>query len=227
MHKGINSTTIALIPKSKNQTTIKDFRPISLCSIAYKCISKIMANRLKIVLPSIVNVAQSAFVKGRNISDNILLAQELFRGYSRENGTPKCALKIDLYKAFDSISWEFLIQAMHRVGFPTSFTNLVSACISTPMYSVKINGAIHGYFQGNKGLRQGDPMSPYLFTIGMNVLSALLNQTPSDFSYHWKCKSLKLSHLFFADDVLLFSKGDKPSTNYTCFVLMSLPLGVA
>lgn len=100
---GVNSTLIALIPKMVAPTKMQDFRPISLCTFLYKCISKIIAYRLKKIMHSIVDISQSAFIPGRSISDNILLAQELFRGYDRETGVPKCALKIDLHKAFDSI----------------------------------------------------------------------------------------------------------------------------
>ncbi|XP_074336371.1 uncharacterized protein LOC141673521 [Apium graveolens] len=104
MHSGINSTFISLIPKTVAPTRMNDFRPISLCSVLYKCISKIIAMHLKSIMHYIVDIAQSAFIPGHSISDNVLLAQELFRGYNRVTGLPKCALKIDLHKAFDSLS---------------------------------------------------------------------------------------------------------------------------
>lgn len=103
MQRAVNSTSIALIPKVQHPTTMKEFRPISLCTVMYKCITKLMANRLKLVMPSLIDKAQSAFVPGSSISDNITMAQELFRGYTRETGASKCALKIYLHKAFDSL----------------------------------------------------------------------------------------------------------------------------
>ena len=214
MHKGVNSTLIALVPKVRTPSSMRDFRPISLCSTMYKCISKILASRLKVIMPSLIDKAQSAFVPGRQISDNILLAQELFRGYGRETGLPKCALKLDLHKAFDSIGWDFLIKALHHMQFPTQFVKWIQGCICSTYFSVKVNGAAMGHFQGAKGLRQGDPLSPYLFTLAMNVFSALLNKIPPSFKYHWKCKDLRLTHLFFADDVLMFTRGDKDSISH-------------
>lgn len=130
---------------------MRDFRPISLCFVAYKCIAKIIADRLKCVFPHIKYISQSAFVHGRQISDHILIAQELFCGYTRETGTLKCALKIDLHKAFDSLHWDFLMKAMRKLGFPHTFLSWIYEFISTPMYSVKINGALHGYFKVKKG----------------------------------------------------------------------------
>lgn len=211
MHPGINSTSIALIPKVNTPTTMGDFRPISLYSVAYKGIVKIIANHLKMVLPEVIDIVQSVFIKGRSISYNILMAQELFRGYDRGSVCAKCALKMDLHKAFDSIGWDFILQAMTRMNFPIKFIGWIRKCITTIRFSVKVNGGLNGYFRGAKGLRQGDLMSPYLFAISMNVLSCLLTQTPNEFKYHWICNGMKLIHLFYTDDVLLFSHGDKDS----------------
>jgi len=214
MHKGINSAFIALIPKTTSPSTMKDFRPISLCTFVYKCIAKILASRLQSVLHTLIDKAQSAFIPSRSISDNILLAQELIRGYGRETGTPKCALKVDLNKAFDSIRWDFLMQVLTIMGFPAKFTGWIYACIAHPFYSIKLNGVIHGYFQGSQGLRQGDPLSPYLFTIAMNYLSTMLNHMPAGFKYHWRCKDLRLTHLLFADDAIFFSHGSVASISH-------------
>lgn len=187
---------------------MRDFRPISLCTIVYNCITKIIARRLQVVVPTLIDIAQSAFTKGRNISDNILMAQELFRGYSRENGVAKYAIKIDLHKAFDSLSWEFIISVLHRMNFPVRFVGWIKDCITSLRYSIKINGVLEGFFPGAKGLRQGDPMSPYLFALAINVLSCLLANKPEDFKLHPKCKELALTHLLYADDVLLIFRGN-------------------
>ena len=166
------------------------------------------------VLPDIIDQSQSSFIKGRSISDNILLAQELFRGYDRETGTPKCAFKLDLHKAFDFVDWRFIISMLLKFNFPILFVNWIKSCITTIMFSVKVNGVISGYFKGAKGLCQGDPLSPYLFTIVMNALSTLLSVKPMGFKHHWRCKDLGITHLLFADDVLLFAHGDTVSIKH-------------
>ncbi|XP_074337140.1 uncharacterized protein LOC141674313 [Apium graveolens] len=180
----------------------------------YKCISKIIASRLKRVLSGIVNDAQSAFIPGRSISDNILLAHELFRGYDRETGASRCALKIDLHKAFDTLNWDFIVTVLHKIHLPVEMISWIRGCICSPRYSVKLNGIIHGFFKGTVGIRQGDPLSPYLFSLSMNILSCLLTKTPVGYKHHWRCKDLNISHLFFADDVLLFARGCKDSVSH-------------
>lgn len=141
----VNSTFISLIPKTVSPTEMQDFCPISLCTVMYKCISKIIASRLKKILPSIVEKAQSAFIPGRSISDNILLAQDLFRGYDRDTGASKCALKIDLHKAFDSLSWDFILAILAKLHFPDKMIMWIKSCLCTTRFSVKLNGMIHGY----------------------------------------------------------------------------------
>ncbi|KAL0283468.1 UNVERIFIED_CONTAM: hypothetical protein Sangu_2888100 [Sesamum angustifolium] len=122
----------------------------------------------------LINYSQNAFVPGRSISDNILLAQELLAGYNQMRLPERCTLKVDIQKAYDSVEWDFLLEVLKLFNFPTHFINLIEQCVTTASFSVSLNGAIHGFFKGGRGLRQGDPMSPYLFVLVMEVGSALL-----------------------------------------------------
>ena len=99
----INCTIIALVPKVPNPGSMHDYRPISYCNTIYKCISKIIAARIKQCLPEIISPSQSALVQGRSIADNVLITQDLMINYHRDHGQPRCALKIDIKKAYDSI----------------------------------------------------------------------------------------------------------------------------
>lgn len=133
-------------------------------------------NRLKEVLPSIIDKGQSTFVKGRNISDNILLTQELFRNYHRASGLARCALKIDLRKAFDTVRWDFLFDILSNYHFLQVFINWIRACVTSAMFSIKVNGTLAAYFASSRGLRQGDPLFPYLFVLVIEMLSLKLNE---------------------------------------------------
>ncbi|XP_020254288.1 uncharacterized protein LOC109831370 [Asparagus officinalis] len=211
----INSTSISLIPKVICPKSPSDFRPISCCNCLYKFISKIIANRVQSVIGYLISEAQSAFVKGRNITNNIMLAHELIKNYGRKHISPRIMLNIDIRKAFDTISWSFIEEILSGLGFPSSMIKWIMVCISSPKYSISLNGSLHGYFKGERGLRQGDPLSPYLFILGMEYLSRSLNQLKQDrkFKYHPKCGKFKISHLIFADDLLLFSNGDPYSVH--------------
>ncbi|KAK4384534.1 putative ribonuclease H protein [Sesamum angolense] len=135
------------------------------------------------------------FCPGRSIGDNILLAQEMFTGYNRQGLPKRCALKVDLRKAYDTVEWDFLIAALQLFGFPDTFIGWIEECVTTPMFSVCINGNPHGFFKGARGLRQGDPMSPFLFVLVMEVLQLMMQQLIDQnegFSYHWRCKELGL-----------------------------------
>lgn len=143
----------------------------------------------------------------------IFLAQSLCRNYHLTLGQLRCAIKLDIKKAFDTFNWSFLFKAMEAMGFPIVFINWIKGCIETAMLFIKINGSLEGYFKAKYGLRQGDPLSPYLFVIAMKVLTACLNHATTNvqFQYHWKTKDIALSHLIFADDVFLFCKGETNS----------------
>ncbi|MFS7917032.1 putative RNA-directed DNA polymerase [Helianthus anomalus] len=212
--KEVNATVIALVPKTETPRKVTDFRPIACCNVIYKCISKIIADRIKNSLKYIVNDNQCAFIPERQISDNILLTQELMRNYHRNRGEARCASKIDIQKAYDTVEWEFLKVCLVHFGFPLKMINWIMACVTSTSFSIAVNGDHHGFFEGNRGLRQGDPMSPYLFTLVMEVLTLMISRRVrqnDSFQYHWRCKDVGLTHLCFADDLLLFCHGDASS----------------
>ncbi|KAL0295432.1 UNVERIFIED_CONTAM: putative mitochondrial protein [Sesamum calycinum] len=166
------------------------------------------------VLPLLIDYSQNAFVPGRSISDNILLAQELLTGYNQVRLPARCMLKVDIQKAYDSVEWDFLLEVLRLFNFPQQFITLIEQCVSTASFSISLNGSIHGFFKGSRGLRQGDPISPYLFVLVMEIWSKLIRhrvQNSTQFQYHWKCKEPGLINLCFADDVLLFCKAHIPS----------------
>ena len=207
----INHTFITLIPKIKCPERVTDFRPISLCNVIYKLISKVLANRLKIILPHIVSNSQSAFVPGRLITDNVLVAFETLH-YMHHNKIGRdgaMALKLDMSKAYDRVEWRFLEKIMSKMGFHQNWISLMTECISTVSYSILVNGEPHGYIQPSRGLRQGDPLSPYLFLLCAEGLHSIIQKARMDGDIQGisLCRGgPKVTHLFFADDSLLFSK---------------------
>ena len=145
--------------------------------------------------------------------ENIYLVQELLRKYGWKRISPRCIMKIDIRKAYDTVNWDFLKDILSGMGFPNIFIVWVMQCITTTSYSVSINGTLHGFFKGQQGLRQGDPISPFLFTLCLEYLSRNLKRLKfnADFNFHPKCADLNITHLAFADDLILFARGDVPS----------------
>ncbi|KAL2252827.1 UNVERIFIED_CONTAM: hypothetical protein Sindi_0077400 [Sesamum indicum] len=209
--KQVNSTLLALIPKVHTPMTVGDFRPISCCNVLYKIIAKLLVQQLSVVLDKIISPCQGAFIPRRSIGDNILLAQELLTGYNLVRLPPHCTLKVDIRKAYDTVEWDFLLAVLQLFGFPQTFIRWIEECVTTAAFSIGLNGNPHGFFAGARGLRQGDPLSSYLFVLVMEVLHlGLLQLIEQDlqFFYHWKCEPAKLFQLGFADDLLLFCRAD-------------------
>ena len=177
MLKEVNNTFIVLIPKVSNPSTITHFRPISLCNTIYKVISKLLVARLREVLPRLISPAQSAFIPGRWIAENQLIVQEILHSFKKRKVKGGfVAVKLDLQKAYDRVNWSFLVKVLQQFGFCPRFIGWISKCISTVSFSILVNGSITKHFRPSRGLRQGDPLSPYLFILGQEVLSRLIDR---------------------------------------------------
>ncbi|GJT54711.1 hypothetical protein Tco_0989765 [Tanacetum coccineum] len=190
---------------------INDYRPISCCNVIYKCISKIITSRLKEGLDDVVSDNQSAFVPARSISDNILITQELMHNYNLNRGPPRRAFKVNIQKAYDTVDWNFLQCVLVGFGFHPKMITWIMACVTSTSYSLCINGELHDYFKGKRGIRQGDPMSPYLFTMIIEILTLILMckvKIEEGFQYHNYCQKQKIINMCFADDLILFARGD-------------------
>ncbi|XP_073149021.1 uncharacterized protein [Henckelia pumila] len=207
--QGFTATTITLIPKVEGAQAWTDFRPISLCNVSNKIISKLLYSRLRSVVGKLVSQSQSGFVPGRMIADNILLAHELTHSLNLPARGGNVILKLDMAKAYDRVQWSFLLDVLRRFGFSEQVVRMVRACISFCKFSVNVNGTPAGFFASSRGLRQGDPLSPLLFVLGAEYLSRGLDRLflqHADLRYRSGC-DLPISHLAYADDVIIFANG--------------------
>ncbi|XP_062118979.1 uncharacterized protein LOC133832684 [Humulus lupulus] len=189
-------------------TNASEYRPIACFNTLYKCISKMLCNRLTSILPKLVNQNQGAFVKNRSLAHNVLIPQDLIKGYNRKQSSPHCLMKIDISKAYDSIDWGFLENLLNAFRFPGRFIRWIMICLRGSSYCIFMNGQLQGSFKGGKGLRQGDPISPLLFVLVMEYLTRGLHGATKDkkFRFHPLCKSLNIANLCFADNLLLVCK---------------------
>jgi hypothetical protein len=144
MPDGINDTAIVLIPKIKNPTSLKDFRPISLCNVIYKVVSKCLVNTLRPLLQDLISETQSAFIPGRMVTENAVIAFECI--HALQNGSAKsgkfCAYKLDLMKAYDRVDWNFPESAMRKIGFAEKWIEWIMTCVRTVKFSVRFNGKL-------------------------------------------------------------------------------------
>jgi hypothetical protein len=179
--------------------------------VVLKLVTKVIANRLKPILPEIIDEEQSAFVQGRLITDNALIAMECFHWMKKKTKGKKglMALKLDMAKAFDRIEWPFVQAMLSTMGFPETLIKTIMNCITSVSYQILINGQPSKCFSPERGLRQGDPLSPYLFILCANVLSGLLKKESQQSNIHGiqiARNAPKITHLLFADDSLLFAE---------------------
>ena len=208
--EGTNDALVVLIPKVMKPESITQFRPISLCNVLSKVITKAMVGRLKEIMKKLIGPAQSSFIPGRLSADNIVVVQEVVHYMRRKKGKKGwMLLKLDLEKAYDRVRWDFLEDTLRAAGLSEDWVGRIMECVSGPSMSILWNGEKSESFKPSRGLRQEDPLSPYLFVLCMERLCHLIDRAVED--KKWKPTSLsrggpKLSHICFADDLILFAE---------------------
>ena len=208
--KEVYNSLIVLIPKIKSSSSVNHFRPISLCITVYKTISKLIVSRIRPMLDKLISLAQLAFIPGRWIAENQLLVHEVLHSFKRKKVTwGFLALKIDLQKAYDWVNWKFLQAVLVNFGFYETFIKWIMECVGSVSSSVLINGGKSKHFSPSRGLRQGDPLSPYLFILCQEVLSRIIDK--EHMAGNLSCVKMnvegpEVTNVMFADDLMLFSK---------------------
>lgn len=152
--------------------------------------------------------------------ENVLLATELVKDYHKPSVTSRAAIKLDISKAFDTVSWSFIEDTLRAMRYLDLFVTWIMRCIDTAAFSFAVNGEIEGFFSSSRGIRQVCSLSPYLYVIINNVLSKLLNRAAANdqIGFHPHCKEVNLSHLSFADDIVVFTSGSPASLHHTLLV---------
>lgn len=167
----MNETFIALLPKVDNPETAAQFRPIGLCNVIYKVVTKVLVNRIKPVLPRLISNTQGSFVPGRQITDNIIIMQEVIHTMKRKQGMKGfMAIKIDFEKAYDPLRWKFIRDTLLQMNLPILLVDTIMECVCSASMRVLWNGEPTDSFSPSRGIRQGDPLSPYLFVMCMERL---------------------------------------------------------
>ncbi|KAI0519761.1 hypothetical protein KFK09_007221 [Dendrobium nobile] len=201
---------IVLIPKIKKPTIPSNYRPISLCQSTYKFVATMILNRMKNYIAKCITEEQAAFLNGRSMSDHCLLAQEVIHKLRiSKRRTGFMAIKLDMEQAYDSMNWETLFQVLNMFGFPKRMIMLIMERVRNARFSFMINGRTSKWSIAENGFRQGCPLSPYLYILCSHLFSLAMQQRGQELGIQISQRAHKVSHLLFADDVLLFSQASK------------------
>lgn len=210
---GMLEAFITLIPKKDCPEDASDFRPITLLNVAFKVVSKVLVNRLRPIMNKLIGPFQNSFLPGRSTLDNVILAQEIMHSMNMKKGKKGFMMvKIDLHKAYDSLNWDFLESVLVRVGFPERITNLIMFSLRETRISILWNGEKLPPIGVGRGLRQGDPLAPYLFILAMEILSwEILEEVERGTWRPFRVArgGTEVSHLFFADDLMIFGEASE------------------
>ncbi|KAK5834954.1 hypothetical protein PVK06_010634 [Gossypium arboreum] len=223
LESSINCSFIALIPKLDNPSEIFDFRPIFLVSSLYKIIAKILSRRIRMVISDLVSETQCAFIKGRQIFDGILIANEVIHSMKKMKGDEgNLIFKLDFSKAYDYVRWDFLKLVLQKIGFGVRWIGWLMECVTMVRAAILVNGSATKEFKFGRGLRQGDPLSPFLFILITKVLHLLMEKAEVlGFieGIHGVLPGQTISHLQFADDTILFLKAEEMVVENMKFIL--------
>ena len=193
-----------------NPSSFREFRPISLCYICYKVVSKIVTRRLRAFLDRLISPEQWGFVQGRYIHDNIMLMHELAQSLNQDIRGSNVIIKLDMEKAFDRTELRSIAEVLRRFGFAKAVINLVDVCVKENHFSLLVNGHSTPFFTASQGLRQGDPLSPTLFILVEEILSQSLSRVIAQGliqPYYFKRYCPIISYSMFADDAIFFLNG--------------------
>lgn len=198
---GMNSSMVTLLPKVADSIRVTDFRLIVMGNFSYKIFTKIIAMRLGSFISDVLSSSQYGFISGRSIHSCVAIASEIINSLCMGK-SDSMAIKVDIAKTFDTISWDFLLHVLNCMGFSARFVQLINGVLSSAKLLILINGTPHRFFSCSRGVRQGDPLSPLLFCIAEETLILWLDHyiDIGKLTVHKKLPR----HLFYADDILIF-----------------------
>ncbi|KAJ0910951.1 putative RNA-directed DNA polymerase [Helianthus annuus] len=219
--RGCSTSFIALLPKTSSPVRLKDYRPITLVGVISKIISKVLASRVKEIMGKVISDTQTAFLKDRFFLDGPLIINELY-GWVKKSRRQGFLLKIDFEKAYDNVNWGFLLSVMGQMGFPSKWCLWIKGILQSARSAVLVNGSPTFDFQCHKGIRQGDPLSPFLFLFVMEAFSCIVSKACE----LGELKDLRafdggyaISHLLYADDALILGEWSRENIENTARLL--------